>query len=152
MTWPFKSKPSRPAFAVGKYKIGDPIDIISLIEFSEVEYKVFERRFKHERNFHAGRVEFLGYSWDLMLGTVAGKIFKIALCGAFDSKGEANPVAIASLRYCTELYGKPSSEETGLFFWKTTDGNVILQTAGTDEGFGINLFIKSSAVREFEQM
>jgi hypothetical protein len=152
MTWPFKSKPSSPAFAVGGYKIGDSIDTTGLAEFSEMEYSIFERKFKHEQNFHATPVEFLGYSWNLMLGTVAGQLYKIAPYLEVDKKRDADSVALAALNYCKLMLGKPSTKQTGLFIWDTTDGNVILQTAEIAESVGINLFITSRAVREFEQI
>lgn len=152
MPWPFKSKPSGSAFAVGGYKLGDPTDATGLAEFSEMEYSIFERKFRHEQNFHAAPVQFLGYSWNLILGSVAGQIYKIAPYLEVENKLDANSVALAALNYCTLMLGKPSTKQTGLFIWDTTDGNVILQTAKVGNSFGINLFITSRRVREFEQI
>jgi len=152
MGWLSKTEPSRAAFAVGKYKIDNPIVTTGLTEFSETEYEVMVRRFKRERNFHGSPVEFDGYLWNSMLGTVDRRIYKIALFLEFDTKHEANPVAMSALQYCTQQLGKPSSQETGLFTWDTTDGNVILQTTETAEALAVNLFITSKAVRNFEQL
>jgi len=66
------------------------------------------------------------------------------------TKQEANPVAMATLQYCIEHLGKPSSQETGLFIWDTTDGSVILQTADAADGLAINLFLTSRETRNFK--
>ena len=138
MPWPFKSKPSRAAFTIGTYKLDDSVDPTRLTEFSEVEYQTMGRQFKNERNFHAPQVIFLGDSWNLMLGTVDGRIYKIASFLEFQTKQEANPVAMAALQYCTVQLGKPSLQQTGMFIWDTLDGNVVLQTAETAEGLGVD--------------
>ena len=152
MPWPFKSKPTRAAFTIGTYKLGDHVDPAGLSEFSEVEYQVMGRQFKNERNFHAPQVTFLGSPWNLMLGTVDGNIYKIAPYLEFQTKQEANPVAMEALQYCTVQLGKPSVQNTGMFIWDTTDGNVILQTGETGEGLALNLFITSSKVNQFERL
>jgi len=64
MPWPFKSKPSRAAFSIGAYKLGDLVDTAGLTEFSTMEYQVMSRQFKRERNFHAPPVTFLGRTWN----------------------------------------------------------------------------------------
>lgn len=152
MPWPFKSKPSRPAFAIGTYSLNQTVPSAGLREFSEAEYTTMGRQFKGEQNFNAPTVQFLGYSWKLQLGTVASRVYKIASYLSFPSKQAANPAAMAALQYCTEQLGKPTSQETGLFIWDTTDGNVILSTADTAEGLNINLFLTSNAVKHFERL
>jgi hypothetical protein len=152
MLWPFKSKPTSAAFTIGGYKLGDSVDAAGLTEFSEGEYQVMRRQFKSERNFHAPKVTFLAGPWNLLLGTVNGNIYKIAPYLEFQTKEEANPVAMEALQYCTSQLGKPSSQKTGMFIWDTLDGNVILQTAETAEGLAINLFITSKNVARFERL
>jgi hypothetical protein len=97
-------------------------------------------------------VTFLGNPWNLLLGTVDGNIYKIVPYLEFQTKQEANPVAMAVLQYCTLQLGKPSSQKTGMFIWDTTDGNVILQTGEAAEGLALNLFITSRKVSQFERL
>ena len=153
MRSPFQGKAiSYAAFSFGKYRLYAPIEgLTGLVEFSPAEYATMGRQFEGEKNYNASPVTFLGRSWKLMLGTVHGKIYKIAPYLTLKTKQEANPVAMEILRYCTEKLGKPASQETGLFTWDTTDGNVILQTAETAEGLAINLFLTSRAVRGFKR-
>jgi hypothetical protein len=143
----------RASFPIGPYHLNTSIDgIADLLEFSSAEYSVMGRQFDGERNYNAAPVEFLGKRWNLMLGTVNRKIYKIAPFQEARSKDEANPIAMATLRYCTEILGKPDSQETGLFVWDTSDGNTILQTAETQGGLAINLFITSREVRNFRRL
>jgi hypothetical protein len=152
MPWPFKSKPTRAAFTIGAYKLGDSVDAARLTEFSEGEYQVMGHQFKNERTFHAPKVTFLASPWNLLLGTVNGNIYKITSYLEFKTKEEANPVAMEALQYCTSQLGKPSSQKTGMLIWDTLDGNVILQTAETAEGLSLNLFISSKDVARFERL
>jgi hypothetical protein len=147
-----KTTRSQAAFAIGVYKLNDPVPNTDLREFSDSEYQIMGRHFKTERNFNTPRVDFLGYSWNLQLGTVADKIYKIAPYLLFPTKREADAAAMAVLRYCTEQLGEPSSRKTGLLIWDVVDGNVVLQTEETAEGLTIGLFLTSSAVKGFERI
>lgn len=151
MSMPFQGAAARQSiFAIGKYKLDAPIEgLTGLVEFSPAEYAAMGRQFEGEKSYNAPPVTFLGRSWQLMLGSVNGRIYKIAVYLTPKTKQEANPAAMETLRYCTEKLGRPASQETGLFTWDTSDGNVVLQTAVTAEGLAINLFLTSRAVRSF---
>ncbi len=141
------------SFPIGPYHLDAPVEgIAGLREFSSDEYAIMGRQFHGERNYNAPPVEFLGRQWSLMLGTVNGKIYKIAPFLEARSKSEANPIAMATLQFCTETLGKPTSQKTGLFIWDTADGNTILQTSETSGGLAINLFLTSRAVRGFRRV
>jgi hypothetical protein len=146
--------PMRLGFPIGEYKLDTLVEGINglLREFSATEYAIMGRQFEGEQNYNAPVVTFLGRPWKLTLGTVHGKIYKIAPYLELKNKQEANPIAMEILRYCTEHLGQSSSQKTGLFIWDTTDGNVILQTAEAAEGLAINLFITSRAVRNFKRL
>lgn len=147
--WPFKKKvPKYTSFPVGIYRLSDQIDTIEgLVELSEAEYQVMTRNFDGEHIYKAPTVMFIGRPWNMMLGAVHGRIYKLAPYLEMGDKQEANRLAFDALSYCRSQLGKPSQQETGLFIWDTIDGNVILQTADAADGFAINLFITSNAVR-----
>jgi|ERR1035438_1344218 hypothetical protein len=109
------------------------------------------RQFEAETDYNAPPVTFLGRQWNLMLGTVHSKIYKIAPYLEVKTKPEANPIAMETLRYCMEQLGKPSSQKTGLFIWDTIDGNVVFQTGECADGFAINLFITSRGAATFKR-
>ena len=145
--------PTHSSFPIGEYRIDAPVEgIAGLREFSPAVYAVMGRQFEGEKNYFGLPVEFLGRQWDLMLGTVNGRIYKVAPLLEARSKQEANPIAMETLRYCTKRLGNPISQKTGLFTWDTTDGNVILQTTETAEGLAINLFVTTRAVRNFKRL
>lgn len=152
MWWPFKRKtPICSSFPIDKYRLDAPIEETQgLVEFSNNEYEIYGRQFEGEKNYNAPPVIFLGYQWKLMLGTVSGKIYKIAIYLTLGSEQEADPIAMETLLYCIEKLGSPSSQITGLFTWDTTDGNTILQTGEVMEGFSIALFLTSRSVRKLK--
>ncbi len=150
--WFKKTKP-RPSFPIGAYTLdmmlreGPP-----LREFSPAEYEVMGRQFVGEKIFHASEVEFLGRRWSLTLGSVQGKLYKIAPFLELRHKTESNEAAFGALTFCNEQLGKPAKQRTGLFIWDTTDGNVILQTSEAKDGFAVNLFLTAHSAREFQRL
>jgi hypothetical protein len=139
------------SFPIGTYAVGESTQgIKGLSEFSPQEYALMPKEFKGAANYNAPPVMFLGRSWKMSLGTVNGRIYKVAPYMELNSKLEASKAAMAALQFCTEKLGRPAEQETGLFTWDTSDGNVILQTFETAEGLAINLFITSSAVWTLE--
>ena len=126
------------SFPIGSYSLGGSIqEIRGLIEFSPQEYALIPKEFEGGANYNVPPVTFLGRPWRMSLGTVNGRIYKIAPYLKLKSKLEANKVAMATMQFCIEKLGKPAEQKTGLFIWDTTDGNVILQTAETAEGLGL---------------
>ena len=81
---------------------------------------------------------FLGRAWQLQLGTVDGKIYKIAPYLLLKEKQDANAVAMESLRYCISNLGEPVEQRSAFFVWDALDGNVILQTAELADGFSVS--------------
>jgi len=139
-------------FSVGDYKLDAPVAHFSqLKEFSESDYSVMGRPFEGEIDYNAPPVSFLGQSWQLQLGTVNGKVYKIASYLRPKNLQDANEAALKTLQYCSEELGKPTEQRSGFFIWDTTDGNVILQTDEAREGFFVNLFLTSSSVKTFKR-
>jgi hypothetical protein len=141
---------SRHIFPIGEYKLDMPVaGFPGLKEFSPTEYSVLGRPFDGETDFDAPPVVFLGRSWQLQLGTVHGKIYKIAPYLLLKDKQDANAAAMESLRHCTAKLGKPSEQRSGFFVWDASDGNVVLQTAEVLDGFSVNMFLTSRSARTF---
>jgi hypothetical protein len=150
MGWSLQEKAAERRFSVGKYHLDMSVDSLpGLTEFTEKEYEVMGRTFQGEANYNAPPVEFLGRPWKLMLGTVNRHVYKIAPYLELQDKTEANRMALATLGYCTAQLGKPVNERAGIFTWKTSDGNVILQTGAAADGFAVNLFVTTKNVSTF---
>jgi hypothetical protein len=150
----FKKKPGlKPSFSIGTYALDMAlIEEPPLREFSAAEYEVMARRFEGERIYHAPEVEFIGRPWNLNLGVVQGKLWKIALFLEMGDGNEANVAALVALAFCGAELGKPAKQRTGLYVWDTSDGNVILQTAEVYGSFAVNLFLTSNCLREFQPL
>lgn len=149
----FKKKPElKPSFPIGGYTLNMILkDGHLLREFSPAEYKVMGKQFVGEKIYHAPEVEFVSRLWNLDLGVVQGRLYKIVPFLELRNKTEANEVAFGALTFCNEQLGKPTKQRTGFFVWNMTDGNVILQTAEAKDGFAVNLFLTARSVREFQQ-
>lgn len=149
----FKKKSKKPSFPIGAYSLNMIlIEGPPLREFSAAEYEIMGRQFVGEKIYHAPEVEFIGSPWNLTLGAVQGKLYKIAPFLKLRNKNEANEAAFGALTFCNDQLGKPAKERTGFFMWDTTDGNVILQTAEAKDGFAVNLFLTASSVRDFQRL
>ncbi len=151
--WLKKKPEPRPSFPVGGYSLnmtlrGGP----PLRELSPAEYEVMGRQFVGETIYHAPEVELAGKRWNLTLGAVRGRLYKIAPFLELRNNNEANEAALGALAFCNKQLGKPAEQRTGLFAWDTTDGNVILQTAEAKDGFAVNLFLTATSVREFQRL
>jgi hypothetical protein len=145
--------PNPPSFAIGPYKLDTSIiGLKGLVELTPREYDIFPKTFKGEKIYNGPNVTFLGSSWKVMLGVVEGKIHKINPYLEIYEKEQANEIAMKTLMYCKSKLGEPARQQTGFFIWDTNDGNVVLQTAETSEGFALNLFSTSRAVRSFRPL
>jgi len=96
-----------------------------------------------------------GHVWMTKVGTVDAEVYKLVAYQELQDKAEATRAASAALAYCVQQLGAPRSEQSELFKlfkWQTSDGNVILQTAEAADGFAINIFATSSAVRRYRPL
>jgi hypothetical protein len=153
MRWPFRARPAAcTSFPIGEYRLGAFVEeLTGLVEFSPTEYAVMGCRFEGETNYNAPPVTFLGCEWKLQLGTVHGRIYKIAAHLDLMTKQESAPIVREVLVYCAVELGRPSSVKGDFHIWDTSDGNVVVQDAETPAGFLVSVFATSNAVRSFRQ-
>jgi hypothetical protein len=151
MKWLFKSKPiTFTSFPVGPYSLDMEISGLSgLRELSIIEYRAVTRQFKGERIYYAPDVDFVGYPWKILLNVVNRKIYKITAYIETKDKDLANRAIMNSFLFCKNLMGEPVKQRSEMFIWDTVDGDIALQTTEAPEGFGINIFLTSHAIRDF---
>ncbi len=149
--WPFKSRePARPSFAFGDFQLGQLVwNSDDLKELSAEGYSARPKTFVGERIFIAPPVRIADHPWMAKVATVDGEIYKLAAYQELQDKVKATRAASAALSYCVGELGEPTRARSGLFEWQTSDGNVILQTAEAADGFAVNIFATSSAVRGY---
>jgi hypothetical protein len=150
----FKPKAATFAsFPIGPYGLDMEIAGLSgLGEFSKIEYREVTRQFKGERIYHGPDADFLGYNWKVRLNVVSGKIYKITAYIETRDKNLANGATMNAFLYCKNQVGEPNKQRSKMFIWETMDGNISFQTTQTAEGFGVNLFLTSHAIRDFTQL
>jgi hypothetical protein len=123
-----------------------------LREFTKIEYREMTRQFKGERIYYAPDVDFAGYNWKVFLNVVGRKIYKITAYIETKDKDLANGAIMNSFLYCKNLLGEPNKQRSEMFIWEAADGDIGLQTTQAPEGFGINLFLTSHAIRDFSRL
>lgn len=120
-----------------------------LTEFSQAEYAIYGRRFAGEKNYNAPFIDFLERRWKVALGTVGGKVYKIAVFFESESENTVIEVSTAVMQYCQQRLGTPSEQQETVYIWDATDGNVVLQLGKDGSTYQLNLFETSSSVRTF---
>jgi hypothetical protein len=103
--------------------------------------------FEGERILHAPPADFMNLSWDTILGTVHGAIYKIAIQRT-GPRHETGELYREVLIYCKRRYGKARD----MMLWRTSDGNIVVDiTHIGDEGI-LNVFATSRKIREFPRL
>jgi hypothetical protein len=131
-------------FPLGNYRLDMLLQEVSgLRELTKQEYAVFGRASLQEVIYHATPVEFVGHSWNMMVGTIEGKIYRLAASLAFSGEEETTRFIENVYEKCEFFLGTPTEEERGCFIWDTETGKVIFQYAVIQETntFAANLFV-----------
>lgn len=140
-------RPSAAEFRVGDYRLDMRLqDISGLKELSSPEYAIFGRESLQETNYHANPTEFVGRTWEIMIGTIEGKIYQIGASLAFSAVGvekEMSELIRNIYERCEMFLGTPTEETRGNIIWDTKTGKVIFQYAVIKETntFAANLFV-----------
>src|SRR6266542_1259991 len=112
---------------IGDYSLEQNITgLAGLTEISRSEYAVLPKTFPREKIFRAADITFLGYPWNLVLGTLDGNIYKLSAQFVSDFRDIAMAVFADSFMYCTDQFGKGSVTKNGnVATWNTSFGNII---------------------------
>jgi hypothetical protein len=138
-------------FSIGPYKLNGSINGLSgLVKFSVAAHHAIGRQFAEEIIYNAPPEKFLGRAWNVVLQTIDGQVCKFALYQLVPTSSEANQLVTETRQFFTEQqWGCPSKQKTGTFFWDAPDGNVVLQTGESGQGFCVGVFVTSRVVRKF---
>ena len=95
---------------IGDYSLGQYIDKEShLVEISQLGYKGLPKMFHGEKLFRAPDVTFLGYSWNMVLGVINHRIYKLSAQFISDNARMADITYSEAINFCSKQYGTPSS-------------------------------------------
>ncbi len=139
--------------SIGPYSLDMKIDgIDGLAEISAVEKTALNliMDFKNSRIFHAPHAHFAGLTWEILLGSVDGNVYKVSALIEFDS-GETRNIAWQNvLGVLQNQLGVPETVEANILAWDTSDGNTILNRSDSNDAIVITL--TSRAIRNFERI
>jgi len=145
--WRSGIRPSASEFRLGGYCLGMPLqDIQGLREITKQEYAFFGKESEQEVVYHANPTEFLGRTWEMMVGTVEGKIYQFGASLSFDARNaekEMGDLIRCVYEHCEMFLGVPTEEKRGFIIWGTESGKVIFQYAvlKETETFAANIFV-----------
>jgi len=141
-----------PAPSIGPYHLNmNTAEISKLVELSPAELKGFERgmEFKGERLYHVPPGRFAGSSWDVILGAVDNRVYKISALLVLDYREQQHHVWQNLKTLLDSQFGLPETPVPNVIIWDTLDGNVVMNLGDTDGKYAVVLTTTSSAVRNF---
>jgi hypothetical protein len=142
-------------FILGDYRLDmRREDINGLKELPKQEYAAFGRASEQKVIYHANPTNFVGYEWNMMIGTIEGKIFQLGASLAFDANGAEKEMSklVQSVYECCETFvGTPTEETRGLMIWDTNTGMVIFKYAVFKETnwFVANLIVNDGGDKRY---
>jgi hypothetical protein len=155
---------------IGDYFLGQNISGNSqLTELSKQVYLVLPKMFDNENILRAPDVTFLGYSWNIFLGVMDNRIYKISAQSITDNVHMADMIYSRAMEFCSKQYGIPSSKKdlppslrtlyekygwteseiNRVLLWNTAFGNVIIDHKSAFDNYYVNFQVTSGPlVRE----
>lgn len=137
---------------LGPYRLDmNTADLSSLTEISAAEKEALQLvvEFRNGRIYHAPPADFAGSSWEIMLGTVNGMVYKISALLAVGTRKTRNATwgkVDAILR--THL-GAPAASTASMLIWHTEDGNVVAGPADAGGAYAVVITLTSRAASSF---
>jgi hypothetical protein len=135
---------------VGEYYLGQDVSSArGLTELSPEEYAVLRSspgwfNMPSEKVFKVPKVTFNGHLWDLIIGSLDGKIYTLGLHQDFGSDRAAADVLVRkTISFVRSQMGAPT-EQTSTpkrYIWKSSDGTVILAERGMKGFWSVNFLI-----------
>ena len=137
---------------VGPYRLDMKIDNISgLTDMSAVEKDALRlnMEFKNARIFHAPHAEYADHTWEILLGTVEGKVYKVSALLELDNCNTRNITWQKMDGMLQSQLGAPETLDENMLAWDTKDGNVILNRSDANDLYYIVITLTSRAMSDF---
>lgn len=140
---------------LGPYYLGMKTgDVQKLVELTQTEKEALSLvvEFKNERIYHAPPAEFAGVSWDIVLGAVDGRVYKVSALLVFDSREQRDGVWRNLKEILTTRLSAPANATAAIIAWDTEDGNVIVNRAEAGGANAVVLTLTSRDVTSFARV
>jgi hypothetical protein len=125
-----------------------------LVELTSIEKQALNAsiQFKGERIYHAQSANFAGVGWDIVLGAVDDRVYKISALLIVHNREQLD----ATWRNVDSLLrpplGSPESVTPSMVAWDTEDGNVVMNRTETAGAYAFVLTLTSRAVTTFTRI
>ena len=141
------------------YDLKQPIsEAKNLVEFTDEEYAMFQmagtrRTLDDEKFFNAPSIEFLGGTWNIVVGSTNGLIYKLSAQNLITDKQLSNKIFENTLKELIKAMGKYNEHPffSKQYIWGDADGNVVLNQVSNSGYMGINFLLTSSIIRNQPQ-
>ena len=138
--------------AIGPYRLDMKADDApKLVELTPVEKKALnlDAEFRNERIYHAPPAEFAGVSWEIVLGAVDGRIYKVSALLVVEDREQRDRMWRNLDGLLRTPLGPPATVAATIITWDTEDGNVVINRAGAGGAYAVVLTLTSRAVSGF---
>jgi hypothetical protein len=138
--------------SIGPYALDSDIaGLHGLAELSRAEYLALPKDFPDERIYKAPEYEFLGFRWNLLIGVINSRIYKISPQIITEDPEEAERAFTATFGYLFSLMGEPSGKLGSGVIWsfpafkgaRMPEGNVILERDRHGDVHRVQFFLTS---------
>ena len=129
-------------------------DVNKLVELTPTEKDALGLvvEFKNERIYHAPPAEFAGVSWDIVLGAVDGRVYKVSALLVLENREQRDGVWRNLEGVLGTRLGAPASATATIIIWDTEDGNVVVNRAESGGAYAVVLTLTSRAVGGFSRV
>jgi len=145
---------TRRGFAptIGPYRLDMKATKLSkLVELAPSEKKALNLaiEFKNERIYNAPPADFAGASWEIVLGTVDNRVYKVSALLVRENREHRDKM----WRHLDGLFrtqlGTPATAAAPIITWDTEDGNVVMNRADGGGAYAVVLTLTTRAVSSF---
>ena len=155
---PERAQPSSrrgTAPTIGAYRLDMMARATSrFVELSQAEKQALNLvvEFKNERVFHAPPADYGGFKWDVVLGAVDDRVYKISSVLFLQTRATRDAAWRKIEGLLRAPLGSPASSTPAVLIWDTEDGNVVLNRADAGDAYALVLTLTSSAVKGFARV
>jgi hypothetical protein len=130
--------------AVGPYALDAGIENLEgLTELSRIEYRALPKTFTGEKIYTAPELDFLDFQWNVCIGVLRGRIYKISPQLITEDPGKAQPAFAATFAHFFSVMGEPAERMGSGVIWRSPEGNVILEQDRHGDIHRVQFFLTS---------
>ncbi len=137
---------------IGPYRLDmNTGDASKLVELTPAEKRALNLavEFKGERIYHAPPAAFAGASWEIVLGAVENRVYKVSALLVLEKREQRDRTWRNLDGLLRTSLGTPATAAANIITWDTEDGNVVTNRADAGGAYAVVLTLTSRAVRGF---